>query len=90
MALRGKCLGRSKFILLLIAVLAYVEDGLLRSSTATINISLWFIIFKVVSAYSSASLSFGVPEKPYSLSGKFVYDDVEGENIVVSRIEMIR
>jgi Trk-type K+ transport system membrane component len=63
-------LRHSFFILLAILVLAYVEDGLLRSSAGTTNISLWFIIFEVVSAYSSVGLSFGVPGKPYSLSGE--------------------
>jgi Trk-type K+ transport system membrane component len=62
-------LRHSFFILLAIVVLAYVEDGLLRSSPTKIN--LWFMIFEVVSAYSSVGLSFGVPGKPYSLSGAF-------------------
>lgn len=59
----------SFFIIFAFLLLTFIEDRLILSQPASVNI--WYIFFEVISAYANVGLSVPLPNKSYSLSGDF-------------------
>ena len=59
------------WILLCFFILAFTEDARCASQSSPCSFNLFYNAFEVVSAYSNAGVSVGLPDQSYSYSGGF-------------------